>query len=61
MQENTKRWLEITALAAIEQDPRKFSKLVLEIEFLMNWKRDGLWFPCYPPSLEIQNLDRIKN
>jgi hypothetical protein len=58
MQENTKRWLEITTLAATERDPVKFSKLVLEIEFLMGWKGDKLWLPRYPSSLEMPNLDR---
>jgi hypothetical protein len=42
MQKNQERWEQLCALAATEQDPKKLSALVLEIDQLLAEKQDRL-------------------
>ncbi|HEY1464463.1 MAG TPA: hypothetical protein VGF44_13690 [Terriglobales bacterium] len=42
MQDKEKRWRELAALAAIEQDPKKLMALIKEITEILNAKPDGL-------------------
>ena len=42
MQEKRERWMELAALAADEQDPKKLSELVNEIDRLLKEKQDRL-------------------
>lgn len=42
MRENTEKWMELCALAAKEQDPKKFAVLILEINFMLETKERRL-------------------
>jgi hypothetical protein len=42
MQDKRERWMELAALAADEQDPKKLSELVNEIDRLLKEKQDRL-------------------
>jgi hypothetical protein len=42
VQENKERWMELAELAAAEQDPKKLSELVKEIDQLLAQKQDRL-------------------
>jgi hypothetical protein len=45
MRENTERWMELCAQAAIETDPAKLLKLVEEINLLLEQKSNRLKGP----------------
>lgn len=42
MQENTERWKELCALAAVEQDPAKLLELTAEINRLLQLKEQRM-------------------
>jgi hypothetical protein len=50
MQEKRERWMELAAQAAEEQDPKKLSELVLEIDRLLGEKQDRLKHKPMPPK-----------
>jgi len=45
MQENTARWMQLCAQAAVEQDPKKLLELVTEINDLLEKKERRLGIP----------------
>jgi hypothetical protein len=48
MQEKREKWMELAAQAADEQDPKKLSDLVREIDRLLGEKQDRLSYKAAP-------------
>ena len=52
MKENTERWMELCAKAAVEQDPQKLMELVTEILALLEQKERRLGI--LPPKPDVK-------